>query len=667
MNLVSVEENRTRWLEMLGGWHWDRCDLEPTRETIDENEFFVTERVWLRVFEHGAGVLNMDCLLLTPKGLGEPRPAILAQHGLGCSPEIVCGFVEDEGVYHRFGARLARHGYVVIAPRMVFFHEKRSPLYRKAMLMGENLIGAEMFSLSRAVDFLRDLDCVDADRIGMYGLSQGGMSSLFLPACDQRIKATVISAYFNLRAHKMYRTGGENYGSYIDTEEEDKFLEGQLLEFSDSDIASLICPRAVMVECGTFDGAVYWPMCYTEWTRLREHYEKLGIAERCRFELNDGGHEIYYHDAPGFLDEQLGFEPRGEDPKETYFVVPDETTEQMRADLQAGYDAYYSYRCSQSPQEVAARWNCDFSSIAAYEKSVEPNRQRWFEFLGGWHWDRGELSPRVEPVFEADGLKCDRVWLTPIPGVELDCLLIRPVELEGPAPAILAQHGLASTPEHVVGCLEEPGAYHSFGYGLAKLGYIVIAPRMVTFIEKRKRIYRKAMLMGQRLMGAEMFALSRAIDYLETLEHVDVGRIGMYGLSQGGMSALWLPACDKRIKATVCSAYFNVRWRDMVVPGGENYVSYIGTEEEDKFFRGQLLEFSDGDIASLICPRAFFVEAGKTDKAAYWKMQLEEFEKVKETYSKLGIEDRCGIEVFEGGHEINFVGAVEFLNRHLRE
>ena len=164
-----------------------------------------------------------------------------------------------------------------------------------------------------------------------------------------------------------------------------------------------------------------------------------------------------------------------------------------------------------------------------------------------------------------------------------------------------------------------------------------------------------------------MFALSRAIDYLETLEHVDVGRIGMYGLSQGGMSALWLPACDKRIKATVCSAYFNVRWRDMVVPGGENYVSYIGTEEEDKFFRGQLLEFSDGDIASLICPRAFFVEAGKTDKAAYWKMQLEEFEKVKETYSKLGIEDRCGIEVFEGGHEINFVGAVEFLNRHLRE
>jgi len=663
---ASVAANRKRWIEMLGGWPWARCDLQPRREKLDENEHFTTERVWLKVLEYEGGSVEIDALLLTPQDITSPRPVILAQHGLGCSPEIVCGFLEREGEYHRFGARLARRGYVVIAPRMVVFHEKRRPLYRKARLMGENLIGAEMFSLSRVLDFVLDLDEVDPKRVGMYGLSQGGMSSLFFPASDPRVKATVISAYFNLRAHKMVRSGGENYTAYIDSPEEDKFLQGQLLEFSDADIASLICPRAVMVECGTQDGAVYWPMCYVEWMRLKEHYDRLGIPERCRFELNEGGHEIFYHQAPAFLDEQLEFIPSDDDPPATYFFVPEETVDVLRERLWNHYNGYYTRRCEQSPREVASRWHYDFSSLEAYERSVAPNRERWFAFLGGWPWPRGPLRPRVEPVFEADGLICDRVWLTSIPGVEFDSLLLRPADLTEPTPAILAQHGLGSSPEHVIGCLADSGAYHSFGYRLAQLGYVVLAPRMVTFREKRQRLHRKAMLMGQQLMGAEMFALSRAVDYLETLDFVDADRIGMYGLSQGGQSALWLPACDPRIQVSVCSAFFNLRWKKMVVSDGVNYVAYLDTEEEDKFYRGQLLEFSDPEIVSLICPRAFFVEAGKQDQAAYWQFQVEEFERVKELYTRLGIPDRCGIEVFDGGHEIHFVGAVEFLDRHLR-
>ena len=347
------------------------------------------------------------------------------------------------------------------------------------------------------------------------------------------------------------------------------------------------------------------------------------------------------------------------------FIISDQQIQQLHTRLARDYDAYYMQRCAESDQEIARRWHRDFSGLPAYEASVEENRQHFVQLMGGWPWPRAELNPCRERLFENDEFTVDRVFLHCFEDVEDDCLLLVPKESRGPRAAIIAQHGLGSSPEIACGLVEDEGVYHRFGMKLARLGYVVIAPRMIGPQQMRRPLYRKAMLMGERLMGAEMFALSRAVDYLESLTEVDPKRIGMYGLSQGGMSALWLPAVDKRIQVTVISAFFNLRWQKMVVSGGENYTAYIGTDEEDKFFAGQLLEFSDSDIASLICPRCVFVEAGKDDKAVYQPMAVEEFRKLEAIYEKLGIGDRAQIELHGGGHEINFAGAVEFLSRHL--
>ena len=347
------------------------------------------------------------------------------------------------------------------------------------------------------------------------------------------------------------------------------------------------------------------------------------------------------------------------------FVLSDEETEQLRNRLQKAYDWYYSRRCEDSDQEIAKHWHRDFSSREAYEASVEENRQHFLQLMGGWPWSRDELNPRCQRLYENDTFTVDRVFLHSFEDVEFDCLLLVPQGISEPGPAIVAQHGLGSTPELACGFVTDKGPYHRFGSRLARLGYVVIAPRMIGPQDKRRPLYRKAMLMGERLMGAEMFTLSRAVDYLQTLDEVDPERIGMYGLSQGGQSALWLPAVEKRIKVTVISAFFNLRWRKMVISGGENYTAYIDTDEEDKFYYGQLLEFSDSDIVSLICPRCVFVEAGKYDKAVYQPMAAEEFSKVKLVYEKLGIGEQAEIELHDGGHEINFAGAVEFLKRHL--
>jgi len=344
------------------------------------------------------------------------------------------------------------------------------------------------------------------------------------------------------------------------------------------------------------------------------------------------------------------------------------------------------------------RWGRDYSSIDAYRRSMMLNRARFLDMMGGWHWSRtAELNPQLRRIAETDSYTVDEVairafqYTPPVENAEpLDVnvggILLIPKDTEKMAvgdiegtdtpsfeipthpqqkAAIIAQHGLTGSPETVCGLTAEDDAYHAFGATLTEAGYVVFAPRMVTFADKRQRLYRKSMLMGQRLMGLEMFKISRVVDYLQTLLFVDLNRIGIYGLSQGGQTALWASAVEERIAATVVSAFFNQR-TDKMVKDSPHYTAYIDTNEEDKHYFGQLLEFSDSDIGSLICPRPIFIEAGTNDGAVWVEMAEEEFEKLRYHYEQLGIEDRVEIGIFEGGHEIRAIESLAFLDRWLK-
>ena len=66
-------------------------------------------------------------------------------------------------------------------------------------------------------------------------------------------------------------------------------------------------------------------------------------------------------------------------------TISNEEIEQLRQRLYDAYDAYYTRLVENFHVERDKRWQRDFSSIDAYLKSVEPNRQHWREFLS---WDR---------------------------------------------------------------------------------------------------------------------------------------------------------------------------------------------------------------------------------------------------------------------------------------
>jgi len=199
---------------------------------------------------------------------------------------------------------------------------------------------------------------------------------------------------------------------------------------------------------------------------------------------------------------------------------------------------------------------------------------------------------------------------------------------------------------------------------LLKAGFAILVPLNLRSVELRNRIERLCRLADISLPGIELARVQHLLDVVLTDPRIDPDRVGMWGLSLGGMATMfWMPL-EPRIKAGIVSGWFNHRRNKMVIPD-DRYSCFLETKEEHAFFTGWLTEFTDHDVVSLICPRPLLIQHGKKDGIAYWPQVQEEFDIAKTHYDKLKIEDRIRIDIHEGGHEAIIGTGVKFMTRWL--
>lgn len=356
------------------------------------------------------------------------------------------------------------------------------------------------------------------------------------------------------------------------------------------------------------------------------------------------------------------------------------------------YESFLRAKLHELDGQRPSLWHRDYSSFRAYERSIAPMRKRLQEMMGFWQepgkrpplkvWDR-------EAIVDGDFFNAYRFRIEILPGLETYGIELVP-RSPGPHPGLMAQHGYAGTPELVCGLAASSVTSEGFGYramGLraVKRGFHVIAINHPTAYGStsddcggplpnfpkhpagypKNRLHRLAILAGGTLIGLDMMGTSRGIDLLCSSSGVARNRIGMYGLSQGGLSALYLPAMDTRINASVSSAYFNTRLVKLIGPGHRG-ATFLDAPEEDKFFRDVIRCFADSDLASLIAPRAFAVEAGEKDSSIDFEWSAKEFPLAKAHYEKLGIPKRCEFIGHEMGHVSCTGRALDFLEEMLR-
>lgn len=348
-------------------------------------------------------------------------------------------------------------------------------------------------------------------------------------------------------------------------------------------------------------------------------------------------------------------------------VTPAEV-ERGQKELTDEIERYLDREAESAGREREAAWHRDFSGVEAYEKSVEPWRQKLWDLLGGeaaYKASDKPLDAKEELIGEFDTHRAYRVSYAAFNDVRGRGILLVPKRAGPRFPTMICIHGMQGSPEAVCGLTEQEDYTKRFGLQAVRRGYVVFAPNHVNTVKMRSWLDRKAIEVGQRLQALEQYKLVRLVDYLTARNDVDAKHVGVYGISWGGRSSMNAAALDKRIAACAISGHFNDLAPKMVKPS-EHYTAYIQTAEDYAFFSNHFRLFSDADVVSLICPRPVFIEQGRQDRVAYWEISQKAFEPVKQMYEKLSVGERAVFFVFEGPHEIQGEEALKFFDKWLK-
>jgi len=277
------------------------------RETVDCG----TYRRESLVFD-SESAMSVPAFLLVPHERVGPGPAVLAVHGHGPGKSEVCALPDAESVTaageHNgdYGHQLARRGYVVLAPDLRCFGERAdwNPPDKyacdlnlvHATAAGLNPLAQNVWDLRCALDLLAQHPLVDPGHIGAVGFSYGATLTLFVAATDARVRAAVVSGYFN-EWRAAHRVPWNLCGSQV--------LPGMLGELDHVGLGALVAPRPLLVESGTDDLIFPVDAARREVARLATVYAALGAPDGLEHDVFDGGHRWHGDRAYRFLDRWL--------------------------------------------------------------------------------------------------------------------------------------------------------------------------------------------------------------------------------------------------------------------------------------------------------------------------------------------------------------------------
>ena len=284
----KIEEYRREYLRMLG---IDGIDVSaPERyecEEIGEDEMGKIYRYALYVTEE----IPFYGLLFVPHVRQNPAPLVIAQHGGGGTP--LAADMLGRNNYNHMIHRTLERGAIVVAPQLLLWRFKDDkcltqrqhniPYDRKIMdasfkCFGLSITGLEITFIRKAISFFSQMEGVDAERIGMLGLSYGGYFTLHTMAADTRIKAGYSNACFNNRDH---------YTRFIDWCYKDAGYR-----FQDAEVAALCAPRKLFLTVGTTDTVFDYSHAIPEAERATDYYKAFGKEENLVFLVWEGGHTV---------------------------------------------------------------------------------------------------------------------------------------------------------------------------------------------------------------------------------------------------------------------------------------------------------------------------------------------------------------------------------------
>jgi len=646
-------------------------------------------------------------LMLQPEK--EPVADIIALPDCGWTPEMLAGLAAGVPPEAQFARRLAESGCRVLVPMLIDRKDTysgipgirmanqphREFIYRAAFELGHHIIGYEVQKVIAAVGcfpggMAKRADLKDAGRekrtpIGVLGYGEGGLIALYAAALDTRIDAAAVCGYFQPREQLWREPIYRN-------------VFGLLKEFGDAEIASLVAPRALIVEAcrhpeiagppapsqnrgGAAPGVITTPpvgAVDAEFGRARKLAADLDPPPTLTLVRSGDGTGQPGSDATlsAFL-KALGT---------TASLIPMQALPERRdlttisgtrlGDsgplLERQYQQltdHTQHLLREAEFRRAQFWaKADASSVEAWQRSSRWYRDYlWDEVIGRLPAATLPPNARTRLVYDEPKYRGYEVVLDVWPDVFAYGILLVPKDIQSGErrPVVVCQHGLEGRPQDVADPRVNNESYHQYACRLAERGFITYAPQNPYIGGDAFRVLqRKLNPLRNSLFSVIVRQHERTLEWLASLPFVDPQRMAFYGLSYGGKTAMRVPALLERYCLSICSADYNEWiWKNASTRHGYSYM-ITGEYEMFEFDLGNTFNYAE--MSWLICPRPFMVERGHHDGVAPDEWVAYEYARTRRRYDLLGLGDRTEMEVFNGPHTIHGVGTFEFLHRHLR-
>ena len=265
---ATVNERREKWREMLGLSPLPaRTALKATVTGVLERGDYVVEKIHFQSLP-GAYVIGN---LYRPAKVSGRLPAVL----------YLCGHSKGKvnAPYQANPRWFGQHGYVALVLDPIQLGESQGfhhGTYREGRWdwpsRGYTPAGAEVWNAMRALDYLQTRGDVDGERMGVTGLSGGGVISWCLGAADERVKVVVPVCQSGSIEHVVTDRATDGHC--------DCAFWINYYRWCWPDIGALIAPRAMLIASGAED--VLWrPYGYRDVAqRIRRQYAALDAAER---------------------------------------------------------------------------------------------------------------------------------------------------------------------------------------------------------------------------------------------------------------------------------------------------------------------------------------------------------------------------------------------------
>ncbi|MBM3123123.1 MAG: hypothetical protein FJZ97_13210, partial [Chloroflexi bacterium] len=632
----SVAPNRERLRTIIGA-------VDPRPERVDIEWVNCITALPLRVKGSGyggyaarwqaLGGVHGEGLMLWPDHPARAR--VIALGDCDSTPEMLVGLTEGVPPESQFARRLAESGCQVIVPVLLDRRDTysghpsvrytnqphREFVYRQAFEMGRHPIGYEVQKVLAAVDWCAAQD--ESLPIGVIGYGEGGLIALYSAALDERIDTACVSGYFQPReglyAEPIYRN-----------------LFGLLEQFGDAEIASLIAPRPLLIEAcetpqvdgpppvregrggGAAPGVLRTPPLEEvrrEFDRAREVYGKLSAADALRLIVSgDGRGPCGTPEAlSAFLRALTGRDPDDDGGPPKPAGPPPDPDARMKRQVEELCE-FTQALLRRSGRARAQLWaEADTSSPEAFERTSSRMREFfWEDVIGRLPPASLPANPRTRLVHDEPTWRGYEVVLDVWPQVIAEGILLLPKDLQPGErrPVVVCQHGLEGRPEDTLGPPDNP--YSGFSVSLVERGFVVYAPQNPYIgMDDFRVLQRLANPLKKTLFSVIVRQHERTLEWLSEQPFVDPDRLGFYGISYGGKTAMRVPAMLPQYCLSICSADFN-EWV-LKNASWEDTFSYVFTGEYEIFEWDLGHTFNYAEMAYLIAPRPFMVERGHHD------------------------------------------------------